>query len=781
MSPGLAFVDGLLEQILMVRIIVSMLKNSMCCMALLLVLSCMCVNVSAQDVRFVKVPDSYRRDSVGMTGDVDDNLLMDAVEIVAPDNPAYNVIDSVFKHKNTNNYHKNIPYIVRSYDKLTINTTPEDLQGVDGASDIPSNIFIMEQMVECVVLPPSNLKETVYASKVAGFTSFPYDIFLSSFVNMNIYDENVTFTGTEYLSPINKYNKNFKQRKYFYNILDTLVTGNNDTAYKIYFRPLVNKYFNGFDGVMCVDKATWAITYFEASLVNEDESVFEGKIKFHFAKHADELWLPTNVEMDIRSKYVAVTEGGNDTSAMLYPDINISRHLSDYDFQANIKRGDVGQIAYEITDDAYKKDDGFWDSLRVVPLTDEQKMTYHVLDSVGEKYHFDNKARIVSALTNLAIPVWKFDLPLTRMVDFNDYFGWKFGIGVETSNRLSDKASMGGYYAYGLRAKQSLFGVYANLHLLKDKNIDVNIAYTYDLTEAGGYFDYFDKYLPTDVSLYRSYLVDKMDLAKTMSIKAGIKPFRYFQFVVGLTCEHKFPTYQYLYYDKSVGSDDFMFAKLMLGVRFAYLEKYEKTRQFGLTPISSDFPVLTFYHEHGFEGIFGSRYVYNKFMLELIGQNKVFSNNKIFYDFKLGYIDRPIPYTDMFNAPAGYYNFTIYAPNAFATMRMNEFVSEKFLYVFLRYDFGPIMKKHKLFNPSPAICFNAGYGHCGYDLAQRHHNVNASTMDKGYFEAGILLNGVMDMGYTSLGVGAFYRLGYYSFDNFKDNVALKLTMTIFDK
>ena len=50
-------------------------------------------------------------------------------------------------------------------------------------------------------------------------------------------------------------------------------------------------------------------------------------------------------------------------------------------------------------------------------------------------------------------------------------------------------------------------------------------------------------------------------------------------------------------------------------------------------------------------------------------------------------------------------------------------------------------------------------------------------MEKGYYESGILINNILNLGFYSFGVGAFYRYGPYSLDKISDNFAWKFTMT----
>jgi hypothetical protein len=63
-----------------------------------------------------------------------------------------------------------------------------------------------------------------------------------------------------------------------------------------------------------------------------------------------------------------------------------------------------------------------------------------------------------------------------------------------------------------------------------------------------------------------------------------------------------------------------------------------------------------------------------------------------------------------------------------------------------------------------------------------HQNIKFNTMDKGYFESGIILNNLYrfkysKMFYYGLGLGVFYRYGNYALPKVYDNLAFKLSIT----
>jgi hypothetical protein len=128
----------------------------------------------------------------------------------------------------------------------------------------------------------------------------------------------------------------------------------------------------------------------------------------------------------------------------------------------------------------------------------------------------------------------------------------------------------------------------------------------------------------------------------------------------------------------------------------------------------------------------------------------------------------------LYNGNGSYREFTLYATNSFGTMRMNEFLSSKYIALYVEHDFGKLLGAGEKFKPEFAIVSNMAFG--WLDFTASHSNINYKTMEKGFYESGIMINNLLDLGLMSVGVGALYRYGPYTFDNAWDNVGSKLTI-----
>jgi len=86
----------------------------------------------------------------------------------------------------------------------------------------------------------------------------------------------------------------------------------------------------------------------------------------------------------------------------------------------------------------------------------------------------------------------------------------------------------------------------------------------------------------------------------------------------------------------------------------------------------------------------------------------------------------------------------------------------------------------KKFKPQFIVVQNSGWGALNNAVDQ---GIDFRTKDNVYLESGLIINNIIklnyiNMFYLNLGIGGFYRYGHYSSDNFEDNLALKLSMSV---
>src|SRR5690606_34956686 len=112
--------------------------------------------------------------------------------------------------------------------------------------------------------------------------------------------------------------------------------------------------------------------------------------------------------------------------------------------------------------------------------------------------------------------------------------------------------------------------------------------------------------------------------------------------------------------------------------------------------------------------------------------------------------------------------------NAFETMLPYEFFSSEYIHFHFRHSFGSLLFKSKKFAPELMITSSAGFGALSYQGL--HAGESFKTMEKGYYESGLIVNSIFKLNFTTFGVGAFYRYGPYEFAKTSDNFTIKMSL-----
>src|SRR3989304_3784876 len=83
-----------------------------------------------------------------------------------------------------------------------------------------------------------------------------------------------------------------------------------------------------------------------------------------------------------------------------------------------------------------KKDKEFWNKYREDTLSQKEKDTYQVIDSLGKAEHLDRKVKGLEALFTGQLKLGYINLDLNRFIAFNDYEGFRLGAGMHTNTTI---------------------------------------------------------------------------------------------------------------------------------------------------------------------------------------------------------------------------------------------------------------------------------------------------------------------------------------------------------
>lgn len=730
---------------------------------------------------------------------------LNEVVILPTENPAHRIIDSVLANRYRNDPEKLKSFSYTSYEKTiftakldTISRVTRDstgawqrdtiIPGPDTSmfmvqdttiSDSSMNelkdffnkqdIAIMESVVERKFMAPDKNYENVKANRISGFKDPIFVFLVSQIQSTSFYKEFFNILNKSYINPISAGSKN----KYIFIIEDTLYTERLDTVFVISYRPRPNTNFDGLEGVLYINSYKWAIQNAIARPARDEGLSI--KIQQMYDLIDSIQWFPVQLNTDVIVSNMEIVAG--DERARLVG--TGKSYIRDIVINPDLVRRQFAVLGVDVDPNSNEKPESYWNAYRIDSLTERDRRTYAFLDSVGKEANFDKISRSFETLMSGRIP-WKFiDIDLDRIIKYNDYQGFYLGLGAHTNDKVSRYFKVGGYWGYGFKDKSAKYGGDVSVVLNRRHEVSWGAQYSYDLVESGGvnFFDDNANYLTGEN--WRDFLVSRMNPTKNLGTILGFRLLRDFKFGLGFNVITKEASDGYQYQiaageGTSVTQDEFRFTQVTAGLRFAFREEFIVTKRARMS-LGTKYPVLWLEYTRGIDGFLDGEYGYNRLDAKIVKSFYTKYLGKTTLMLKGGYIDRAIPATDLFNGNGSYRFFTIFADNSFGTMRMNEFLSDRYVALYFTHNFGKLLKRWEKFQPEFVVTTNAAFGWLKYD--ENHLGINYKTMDKGYYESGFLINNLLNLQVYSLGIGASYRWGPYSYPMFKDNIALKVSIT----
>ena len=713
------------------------------------------------------------------------SIQLKEVVIESGENPAHRIIKLVTENKDKNNPEKIKSFSYTSYNKFIV--TPK----IDTALNVKKNItdslnldtnyrnaskiaekqhiFLMESVSERIFKQPDRNDEKIIASRISGLQDPLFSMLATQLQSFSFYNDYITIYEKNYLNPISKGSTN----KYFFLLKDTLYS-NNDTIFIISYQPKKGKNFDGMRGLLYINTNGYALQNVVAIPTDADIRIQQ---KYEFIEQRQ--WFPVQLNTDIIFSDIQI-----DNFPLL---VAMSRsYVENIVLEPDLKDKKFTKDEIEISDEAGKKDELFWQKYRRDSLTTIDKKTYQINDSIGNAAHLDAKIKAVETMMLGKLPFKFIDFDLDKFIEVNEYEGFRLGVGIHTNNKISKFVSVGGYFAYGFKDKAMKYGSDISVNIHKKSELKLNFSYAQDVIESGGVDFSFDR-KPMVSETYRSILISKMDSIQKMQAALSFRMFQYLQFNISINQNSRKVTYKNDYYYGTENEKikikirQYDFTEAALGVRFAFREKFMKTPRMSYS-IGTNYPVLWLQFSKGLDNFLNGNYEYSRFDFKIERTFTIKNFGKPTMQIVGGIIDGDLPYTMLYNgkgsALSSNKKLNVSAMNSFETMLVNEFLSNQYLSVFYSHNFGSLLYKTKKFKPEFILINNAGWGQLSNK--DKHHStesVQLKTMEKGYFETGILLNKLLVSGISGFGIGGFYRYGPYSDGDSKNNIMLKLALS----
>ncbi len=707
------------------------------------------------------------------------------VVVYPGENPAHRIIKQVIANRKLNNPDKLSSYSYTAYHKMVFTIDAKKVQKnvsdtlslskpVKDSSSIKikeffdtQHLFLMESVSNKKFRFPAQHSEEIIATRVSGFKEPSMVILANQLQSFSFYDDMITLAESRYVNPIGS----GSTKKYFFNIEDTTYTERGDTVFSISFQPKKKKNFEALKGVLQINTFKYAVQSVVAEPV-EPNGIIGIEIKQQYKLIDDTYWFPIELNTNLIF-YSMIPEEGK----IKFNPIGIGKtYIEDIKVNHEIKRKDIGNIDFEVNETAHKQSDSLWNMYRHDSLSVQDIRTYEVIDSIGKKHKLDLKLKFYKTLFNGYYPVSFVNIDFSRMLDFNVYEGFRPGLGLYTNDKLVKNVSLGGYFAYGFQDDRIKYGASLDYTLSAKKDLKLGLNYKSDLGESSGY-QFLENPGMNSTESYRYWFIQDMTYVEEYKFDFQFRPFRKFKSLLSIRQFDKVNTSGFFF--NNGGEADFSEQKyhfMETAVQLAYTPNEtlffidnEFMNSYGSTP------ALYANVSKGFKNEFGDfdyLKIETKLLLSVLTKNfgktnLVVTAGKVFGD---------LPYFELYNGHASYYDFTIETANSFATMRMNEFLSDQFVAIYLRQDFGSLLFKSKKFKPEILLITSFAFGNLKSPELQQE--IDFRTMENGYFESGILLNNLIrSANIMGLGFGVYYRYGHYAFSETKENFAYKLSFT----
>ncbi|WP_179315161.1 DUF5686 and carboxypeptidase regulatory-like domain-containing protein [Winogradskyella undariae] len=355
---------------------------------------------------------------------------------------------------------------------LKIVDAPKKIMGQDvgdlgGALDSTRSgiIYLSETISKIQFLNPDKLKEKITASKVSGDSNgFSFNSALD--VDYNFYKNTISL-GNEIISPIA--NNAFSYYKYKLEGMFYDDRGNLINKIKVIPKRKNDPVFSGF---IYIVEDQWDIYAVELDISGPQAKIPMVDIislqqSFSYSETND-IWAVISQSMDLKYALLGIKGEGRFTAV-----------YSNYEFNTGLTRKDFTREIVSYEKEANKKDSLFWNAIRPVPLTYEERTDYIKKDSIQtlreSKPYLDsidavrNKFKIGNVLGYTYQNSHKdyslgFNIPILNAVQFNTVQGYTANANVFYSKNYDDYNRyfrVNGDIQYGfsddrLRAKGSL-------------------------------------------------------------------------------------------------------------------------------------------------------------------------------------------------------------------------------------------------------------------------------------------------------------------------------------
>lgn len=701
------------------------------------------------------------------------------VTILPGENPALRIIKNALAAREANNY-ENLPaFTYEAYEKLVFRASIDSVPLIDSlVSDTNElrlrkyleerNLFMIENLYERKHRRPGGDKQEVKATRVSGFKDPVFVFLITQLQSSTFYNDIISIGERNYFNPLAPGSIN----KYFYQLQDTLIR-KGDTIYSIFYRPWKGTRFDGLKGILNISTKGWAI----ASVTAEPYEPTDGltiRIQQLYEPDSSGIWFPRQLNTDLMLKNMEIAAGKGKDAPRYYITASGRSYIRNINLQPELSSREFGRVSLEVKPDAAQRDEKYWGMVRIEPLSSQEEATYKFMDSIGQKHNLDRIAFVIDALMKGKIAWNMVSFDLQRVLKYNSHEGFYAGLGLETNERFSQDWQAGAWGGYGFKDREAKYGGFMQYYLDRFNDFSLHYQYRHEKIENGS-LEFSGRKLPLiNPAAFRDFLITRTDRIDEHRAGLSFKPFTYADLRLEAFKTQFIPAFEYAF--TSTNNDTlnkYDAGGLATTVRWAHKEKFIQTTR-GQMSLGTKYPIVWLTLTKGIKNFVGGKFQYLRSGIDVEYSFFTPLFGKTLIKTSAGITGKNLPTSLLFNQRAAHGRFILFSPGSFATMRMNEFYSDRFASLWISHNFQNLLYKGKRFRPKPEVYFAALWGNLSQ--SQLHQGVILKAPSKGYFEAGLNIHHLIDLKFHNLGIGSAYRMGPYHLPKIADNFILMMTL-----
>lgn len=386
---------------------------------------------------------------------VEENIILNEVVINPKDNPANEIIRNAIKNKKDNSA-KTDRYTADFYSRgiFRVKNLPKTILGqkLDFFDEIIDStrsgiLYLSETVSRITFQKPDKMKEEIIASKVSGRDN-GFSFNNASSANFDFYDNYLEFDANV-VSPIADNAFNY----YRYQFEGSFFTENRQQINKIKIIPRreTEPVMSGYIYIVDDTYAIYAVDVNFTGTQIQNPALNTLALKQNFSyNNTTKVWAKNTQTLDFDAGMLGINMSGRFT--YVYTNFTFPEKFEKKTFTAEV-------IKFE--ENANKKDDSFWNTIRPVPLTGEETTDYLKKDALQEKKKSKTYLDSIDAkrnkfgLTDIlkgysysnSFKKWSINYngPLLN-TSFNTVQGWNTNIGLSYFKRNEEKNT---YYQFG--------------------------------------------------------------------------------------------------------------------------------------------------------------------------------------------------------------------------------------------------------------------------------------------------------------------------------------------